>query len=457
MSFTSLKNKLFPIWRQLAALFLLLVLLVSIPLIFYFFSRHQEIINPETVTKEPEIKVVDGSTLYFGSFFESFYNKSNIDLEQSNLYIDLTMDAAMFLPDYDWQPIDSLNTQEGQYFSALNYNDFESPFFYDQVCLKSDCLEQKGNELFFNDRLLSLPTISGRLQAVSISSVDNVWLVGLVWQEEGGYRGQVYYFNGLTFKSIFSDPIGSSYSGRFGFGGDKEDFLVIYGARQGQAYRIREKNVSDLSKYFSFRPMNGGFQAKVVKSGTGQETTWYIFSLSASRPRFIKLWQNSSEEIMGAVDLSALVLGTDTKTLALMLRGKDKNNSGTELVVEEKGDYGEIVYHRFFDNGFHSDKPGQIVTLPNSQGGSSFALRQLSLADVKVDETSREGVSLLFSSKDKETNNLSEWRTVELGKKTVFRTEEINSYFIKLEFTPLANKNFSPFVSEMTFDYYCLK
>lgn len=457
MSFTSLKNKLFPIWRQLAALFVLLVLLIAIPVIFYFFSGYQKDIDSKTITKEPETKIVDGSTLYFGSFFESFYNKSNIDLEQSNLYIDLTMDAVMFLPDYEWQPIDSLNTQEGQYFSALNYNDFDSPFFYDQVCLKSNCLEQKGNELWFNNQPLSLPAISGRLQAVSIGVVGDIWLVGLVWQENGSYRGQAYRFDGRSFKAIFPDVIGSSYAGRFGFGGDEEDFLVIYGARQGQAYRIRGKKISDLSQYFSFRPMNGGFQAKVIKFGSGRETTWYVFSLSAGRPRFVKLWQNGSEEIAGAVDLSALVLGTDTKTSALMLRGKDKNNPAFELVVEERGDYGETTYHRFFDNGFHSDKPGQIVTLPNSQGGSSFAIRQLSLAEVKVDESSQGGVSLFFSSKDKKTGELGEWQAVELGKKSVFRTEEISSYLIKLEFNPLTNKNFSPFVSEMAFNYYCLK
>lgn len=397
---------------------------------------------------EPER--VLGSTFYFGTFYDNFSNASNTDVPASSLYIDLMMNAVIFPPVYERSDYLAPTAAEREYFSGLHMNEFEpadasDSGYSDRYCLRGKCLEQAGLSLSYNNRRLALPVVTGEPVSAAIGLAGETWLVGITWRSGKYYFGQAYVFDGHQFAPILDKPVESEYFGRFGFGGETSDYLVIYGGHEGKAYRIRPGKSVDISEYFSYRAMGKGFKGEAIKAGDN----WYVFSLTSSRLRLIKLWNDQSGEIAGALDLGQEVF-SDTAAEATAFLQSAGDEPG--LVIQERDGNGGINYFLLKDKGFDNASSKSLTTLPvivSSEEGA-IAIRRIVLSEIGP-ASDGEGISIQFEGSRE--GKVEDWKEVRLGKDMLFSTGLIDSYRLRMSFPVQADKNLSPFVPYLTFNY----
>jgi len=416
-------------------IFSVIIFLGLAGLVFYYFS-------PGRLTPARSGPSLPGATIApsslatsapeFGVFFDSFSGAGQIDASRTTMYLNNRAAAVSFAPDYSWQPSAELKgaaplkgTASQGYWADFYANNFNGPY-QDRRCLGTNCLEQAGLKLYYNKRLVALPAdLKGAdLQALSLAALGKKWLVGFTIKDKKAYRGEVFSFDGQKFTPlIFPQPLVSPYFGLFGFGGEDNDFLVIYGAYQGIAYRFQGPAVIDISKFFDIRIMNNGFKAEVIKTVKGTDTNWYVFSATEGRPQFLKLWQNGTPDIAGEVafnlftDASQGVAsqGVATQTVAFKLQ----EIKPTEIVLLARTQSGQKnSLSTFTDRGFKNKAGGILTFLPisYSQGSPAISLKEIKTARLDLDVASRDKIKLLFSMDNQN------WRPVPLGQNLDFKT-----------------------------------
>jgi len=382
----------------------------------------------------------------FYSFFEPFFNLSNVE-RMNNLYYDEEMTALMFSPDYEWRPDSSLSS------SSISSNFSES---YDKRCLKSSCLELKGSELFFNERKLRLPEplSSGRLSAVSIGALDDRFMVGLTYEKDKKYQGFVYSYNGNNFSRLLkSEDISSEYSGLFGFGGKSDDFLVIYGAKKGIAYRLSGKNVYDISRFFDYRVMANGFKPEVLRVDRKGNVAWYIYSLSKNNPTLVKLWSNSGESkgVSGAVSFRKSLPGADGVLFSV------ESLSDEEIRLAYKTSFASGT---FVDRGFKNDLPGEYVSaqIPYQDRVFKFRVKEIEKANFELDSASlaklnNNLIQISYKEIDSVKSEGDFWSSLLINDLKQFSGKKIEKLRLKAVFPVETDKFSSPFFSELSFDF----
>jgi hypothetical protein len=309
-------------------------------------------------------------------------------------------------------------------------------------------LEQKGNDLFYNGRALPLPADIkvADIAAVSIGALTRRWLIGLTLKDGQNYRGRIFYFNGQKFIELITpEPIKSAYFGLFGFGGEEDDFLLIYGAYRGIAYRVRGDKLTDISKFFGIRLLGNGFKAEIIKAVYRNNVNWYIYSSTLDRPRLIKLWQNQTTEIVGETIPTDFLTGTEKSAAFKLLKAK-----ADEIIILSniKNNNREADWRIFTDRGFKNSQFAYLTTIPIMVGGQSqIIIKKIISSDLRLDSGSKSLVKFLFSEDGQK------WRDVPLGEDLDFVTPRIGRYFLKVIFSALSDKFYSPFVGSILFDY----
>lgn len=461
--------------KKYLGIFLVVFLLGLIGFVFYYFSPGRLTLIRSSLSSSSATFTT--SSTAFGIFFDSFSGLGLIDQKRTTLYLNKGAAAILFAPDYSWQAAtgeESVSFQNDaavqSYFAALYSNDFNGPY-KDQRCLGKNCLAQEGLELYYNKRLVARPTkLKGaNIQATSIAALGKKWLVGFTIKDNGEYRGEVFSFDGRKFTPlVFPQPIVSPYFGLFGFGGEDNDFLVIYGAYQGIAYRFQGQKVIDISKFFDIRVMVDGFKAEVIKTIKGTDTNWYVFSSTANRPQFLKLWQNSIPDIAGETIFN-LFDAADQNTAAQTATFKLQEIKPTEITWLAQVKSGQKnSWYTFIDRGFKNEAGGILTFLPisYSQGNPFISLKEIKISRLDLDAASRDKIKLLFSVDNQN------WREVPLGENLDFETgaasaaagggagtkpEWFRNFFLQVVFPPWPDKFYSPFLGEILFEYYCAK
>ncbi len=399
----------------------------------------------------------------FNIFYDSFSGLGRIDTSQTSLYLNGAAAAVMFPPDFSFAPAStSTENTAGLKESVENFNEFLGPY-QDERCLRRNCLSQDNLQLYYNNRKISRPAKLSKsdIKGISIGTVGNKWLVGFTTKIGDKYSGSVYYFDGKKFSSlVFPKVISSKYFGLFGFGGEQSDFLVIYGAYQGEAYRFRGKEVTDISKFFKIRVMKGGFKPEIIKTKKGEAVDWYVYSQTNNRPQFLKLWQNGTTEIIGEIifDLEEAqeksTTNQATKDFAISFKLKDITAKAIIFSANVKnGD--QFRLYEFSDYGFKNEQGGTLTFLPISFSAEEpeITLEKIKTSQITIDEASRETTRLKFSI-DNQT-----WRDVPFGQNFSFQTAPnfFKNFRLRLDFSPLTDKFSSPFLEEFLFEYYCQK
>lgn len=455
--------------------FFLIIIIISLLYIFLFSNskeNSQDSQFPEGSSTPPLVED-------FNIFYDSFSGLGRIDSSKTSLYLNGAAAAVMFPPDFSFAPATSGEAGEAEMDNLFleNFNDFDAPQKA-EYCLGKNCLNQDGLKLYYNQRLVSLPSRikMADVEAISIGALDSKWLVGLTMKYSGKHRGEVYFFDGKKFTPlVFPKMLVSKYFGLFGFGGEDNDFLVVYGAYQGAAYRFRNKTPQDISKFFDIRVMKDGFKAEVIKVKNGQDINWYISSLTNNRPQFIKLWQNGTPEIVGEIIFNLsdaeeqATQNQATKERAISF--KLKEIKPREIIFSAKVKNGDsISLYNFIDRGFKNESSGNLTFSPISFSHEQplITLEKIKTSKIGVDESNRDKVKVSFSSDEKT------WREVPFGENIEFKTtisnnsnsssgaattepEFFNNFRLQIIFSPLSNKFYSPFLEDFLFEYYCAK
>lgn len=392
-------------------------------------------------------------TLIFGSYFDTFANSLYIDHQKTTLYYDENATAYIFPPDYSFTGTDvmKIDPADKNILDNISLNTFES-IINDKRCLGKDCLAQKGKDLFFNDIKLNLPAeLSGLdIAAVSIGALQKRWLVGFTVKNKDGYEGLAYYFDGQKFSQIWVPaPMISPYFGVFGFGGGENNFLVIYGAKQGIAYHIHGDKVSDISHFFDARVMNGGFKAEVLFTAFETNVNWYVYSSSSYHPILIKLWQNGSAEIVGEAVLNNIFNVYDESAVFKLSRTEEGAIILAAKVRRKNNDY----WYHFTDRGFKSENGGLLVSAPIAHDGNAslITITKIAQSYLGIDAPSAGKADFLFSV------NGQDWQKLGSGRNVDISVPATRYFFLSAVFSKFDDKFYSPFVGEILFDYYCRK
>lgn len=410
-------------------------------------SQNIELADNKSIKSSINFLIRDNS-LVFSSFFDTFANSSLVDLEKTDLYLDPFADGVFFPPLYSFEKIKGNITLSDYDFNK--FGDSEADNFYNKRCLGNNCLEFKDKKLLFNKRELEYPLeVRGKNVAlVSVGVVEDIWLLGFTIKDSN-YSGIVYSFDGKYFKKILdANDFSSPYFGILGFGGSRDDFLVIYGAQKGIAYRVQPQKNTDISEFFDFRMMNKGFHPEVIKIKNNYITNWYIFSLSFGHPTLIKLWQDSNNNIVGKMfyqdvwlsgyDSSAFYpFKNEYEKISLLLKNEKEKNITVEI---------------FNDFGFNKNISGSLFFKPVNLG-NKVKIKKIANSLLGTEESPCFEGKWFFSADQKEWIALPQGYYLNQD----FNLDGIQEFYLKASLPSSNNKFYSPFLAEVLFDFYYQK
>jgi hypothetical protein len=373
----------------------------------------------------PASPVPSAEGLVFASFSDIFSGTGWIDAGRTTMRLDASESAFTFPPDVAWEEVPG---------GAVGDT---------SRCIAGRCAEVRGTQLFLDGDAVPRPAAlaGASIVNVSVEALATEWAVGFVANEGGKYSASVFTFDGTHFTPVFAgaSALASPYRGTLGFGGSDDDWLAVYGAYSGIAYHIRSgignckleigNCITDISYLFHERLMSGGFAPRILKSGSGANTVWYVYG----GKRFIKLFQNGTDGIVGAVDLSDSLPGS----VEVM------DAAGLVARVNEGG---VSSYYRLVDRGF--DVSGALTVV--SKNINTYP-------DTEVPVVVRLGTapsSLLGAQASFYVSNSgSEWEKVLPEREFAFPDPQGKSLFWKAEFKPSGDPAKSPFLKRIDLDY----
>ena len=338
-----------------------------------------------------------GPTAQGSSFTDLFSGTGWLNASNTTLYQDFAMTTLSYPPKFEWEKLadeEAKKLKEKILFVRLEEDGT------DKRCTGSQCLIQKGLELFLDGQKISLPSElrTPELLNISIGAIypvrniisngaDKFWILGGVVKDGGQYRGYVYKFDPSAssgqapeFTKIFEDSdFLSPYPGMFGFGGTSDNWLAIYGAYEGIAWQTKTKNsfssFHNISHFFPIRVMGDSvklqeakerfvsFRPEAIKNGKN----WYVYSLTSGKPKLIKLVEDKeglstpleAGKINAAWDLTEnLGLDQGITSASFMLE-----KSGSLLALITKSDEeNKTELRRFVDLGFDKSQPFEAVS-----------------------------------------------------------------------------------------------
>lgn len=406
--------------------------------------------------KVPQEEEIPSSESVFSSFTDLFSGKAWIDVSRTTLYHDYNFTAFSFAPKYKWNEIPNRTLTDvelgGQHSSFFNTKESKK-------CIEGKCLEEKDGVLIFDGNIFSLPSEfqNKNIKNISIGILDNIWGVGIVTQDEELYAGWVFLFDGKKYSLIEGEKnknmFSSKYEGIIGFGGNKEEWMVIYGAYEGEAYYMHgEKIYKNISSFFGIREMNGGFSPMIIRAKAESFTGWYVYSLTYEKPILLKLIENKEGNIVSAIDFTLLLLNGKYLFASFLLNHIEGDTLFFEAQVKPFS--GDIKFFEFIDEGFIIPESSIITSLGiKSDGGE---VESATIVETKLLEG--ESHAKLYLSRDGEI-----WKEVEVGKIHVFSNKKPLFYFSelektklfwKVEFNPRKSADiFPPFFDQIRVDY----
>lgn len=393
------------------------------------------------------------------SFGDNFSSGVYLDKTKTNMYLDDIVTSLTFQPLHEFKKVK--DCEDGDIVSCLPVSNMKTPSI-SKACLGNNCLEILNNRVYFNNKNLSLPKeLRGEnILRMSVGSLDNVWLLGVVVGESYDEAGLVFKFDGSNFSTLISRdtdtkilPEYDRLGGYIGFGGEDDNFLILYAGYRGIAYQVKDDSFYDISHFFGLRVTDFSFIPQILKTREGDESTWYVGSLTANKPKIIKLWQNGTSSIKGAIDLSSLIFKDNNLrkdiSYSFLPFTKEKSlyiiSSGSLFIFNDLG----------FDNS-HSYRAVSVNILnDNYRSVSSATIKDLKISD------RQENLSYVsnFSENDNIeiylSNQTGKWEKVSYRENYYFLNSNGEELFWKIDFkNRVGDKYYSPwFDSFNQFNY----
>lgn len=238
---------------------------------------------------------------YFG---DSFSSDAYLDTAKTNFYFDYYGTTLTFTPKFSFVP---LGTEEMLPNEKVSKN---------SACLASSCLEVSGKSISFEGRNLDLPpeietaVSMGKEAKLSVGLAGDTWLLGAVIYSSQDEYALAYRFNGQDFSLFLGPGKGAEMKPEYGrqggslsFGGQADDFIVVYNGYSDLAYRVRgqkgQEIFNNLSEFFNLR-MSGDASYQIIPS---TNKSWFLCSQGVIEPRFVKFWADEQGEIIGSLNL----------------------------------------------------------------------------------------------------------------------------------------------------------
>lgn len=286
------------------------------------------------------------------SFGDLFSSDAHLDNSRSDMFLDDRMTALIFPPIYSWDKEQSCDDA----LCGLSGDNL--------INLKSQ-EEESGTQILASlPRPLPKEVVGQKISFVGLNQLDSKQVVTFIIAEGQEERGLVYFLEADKYEPIINASSKSKILTKYGRGGgrisvagDDDNFIIVYIGYEGRAFHYRDDALYDISRFFGLRVADNGFYPQVFKQGKGNETTWYVVSLSAGRLKFIKLWQNGTKDIRGAYDLSddfATWLGSQRTVLQAFVY---ESEGGPAFVGRDASGYG---LWKFNDQGFDNSKKRQV-------------------------------------------------------------------------------------------------
>jgi hypothetical protein len=341
--------------------FLVVILLLLLLVLIFQFSYNRPI-GEVDLTTSPNVKPVvsevikDYPRLVMGSFGDNFSSSAYLDTFKTNMVLDNSVTALVFPPVYN------LSKTKDCLDETCDFNKEEIITSNKKLkyCLGADCLETKGPDLLFNNKKLVWPReLRGqKMINISVHSLSSSWLVSFVMSEGSNDKAYIYSFDGKNFEPIInnktSDKIITQYNrggGTVFFGGVDNDFIIFYSGYETIAYHFKNGKLFDISRFFGLRISTSGFKPHIIRQGEGKDVLWYLIDTSNTSRKFIKLWQNGTDNIKGAYDLSNIFIKIAGATNPFAVR---ENGARGQLDFIFTGTDNKIESWSFADNGFNN-------------------------------------------------------------------------------------------------------
>lgn len=233
----------------------------------------------------------------WSSFGDGYSSTVYLDEGRTDMQLDENISALSFPPLYSFSLEET--SLENSNFVEIN-------------------LPSSLNNLDSLPKPLPRDLLGKNILAASISTLDEKKVASFLFKEGGEERVYAYFLNNNNkynpiIDSKSKESIVTKHSkggGRLAVGGDDNNFIILYSGYEGIAYHYLEGELYDISKFFKINAMDGGFLAHIFKQGEGSESTWYILSKEKGANKLIKLWQNGTNHIKGAIDLSPQLLAS---------------------------------------------------------------------------------------------------------------------------------------------------
>jgi|GEM_PF-1536588 len=400
---------------------------------FFKVLKKQDEISPETLLPE---------NLVASSFTDLFSGVGWLDVSKTNMYHDRITTAFTLEPNFTWKQISHQSIPGDIFIKDQNNNR--------RRCINASCLEKRGVALFLNGMEISLPYEMRvkEIQNVSIGTIGNEWLVGIVVKEKNRYEGWMFFYDGKTYTRVFGDanaPFLSDYEGVIGGGGTKENWIAVYSAYEGQAYHMREgKPFQNISKFFGIRAMNGGFYPAVIRSGEGVDARWYVYSLNTDRATLLKLFQDGTDgDIRGIVDFTQHIIQNKFSRASFALVETRGGTSVLEADVTTTGGNNELW--QFIDEGFKVPQIARVASI--NLNNYPAEVWSATVVDAEVFE-GKSHVEFALS------NDGTSWIPTRPGETVRFPDPTNRFLFWRAIFTPEDSARFSsPYFDRIRVDY----
>jgi len=329
---------------------------------FSFDSQRATVTPIAVVEFAPNANLVSA---YFSDLFSSF---AWLNETSTTLFLDENTTALVFPPVYEFLPSYEVPP-------AKNNNN--------ELCLNSTgsrrCLKTSGKILYFNNKKINLPQeiVKENILKITVGALKTKWLVGIVTGRNFDERGFVYFFNGENFSPLITKNTEQKIEPQYGrkgggiyFGGEDDDFLILYSGYDGRAFYYHAGKLKNVSNFFGLRVTSEGFAANILRADNSRGSVFYVCSETENKPKLIKIWSNQPGELMGSLDFSPLLFEDSRESLSADCR---LLNSGQPIkvgiAVKTGNDIEDFI---FTDQGFDNSQSREVVSANVEQSKNSL-------------------------------------------------------------------------------------
>lgn len=265
-------------------------------------NKQEAVPDKEEVPELSQASPKTPQSIHVNLAVDYFSNSYFINNEVTNLFFDYYSTALTFKPRYE---LDYLKACDESFCGFLKSSD--------ESCLSGKCVRADGDKVYFNNKEIVLPAELAQLNILKIGlhPLETKWLASFLVSVDGQDQVYLYFLDNGRFSSVINSgnnwKIRTTYgrgNGHLSAVGSDQQFLFIYSGYEGLGVLYNNGNLQLLKDYFSLRLASSGFPARIIRIGSGNEATWYVCSLNPDNTKLIKFWQNGTDTIQGAIDLS---------------------------------------------------------------------------------------------------------------------------------------------------------